>query len=1247
MSIVVDLGQVSAIKISSVAPTNTKLLWYDTNVTSGSRFKYYDVTDLEWKITFTADSIIDDSVVFLTKTWSSEKINTELGLVIHTTGDETKTGDLTLDGNFYPNNIFAQTRIRVGSLVGAYSHIDEGVAFFGVSGVGTSITGNAIQAATIELKNPASGLNTGIIKADLLVGGVANQRVYQLPPVSGTFALEDDLTGYVPVGRLIEINGVSLDLSANRVYNVGTVTNVSGTTNRISVSSGSSTPVIDIDANYIGQLSITTLGTITAGVWNGTQIADAYIASAATWNDAYDYSLIGHIPLSEKAANNGVATLDAGGKVPISQLPSTLMIYKGTWNAATNIPTLADGTGDAGWTYRVSTTGSQNLGSGVISFEAGDYIIYNGTTWEKSDGADAVTSVNGQQGVVVLNTSHISEVTNLYYTDARARAAISLTTTGTSGDATYNSSTGVFNIPNYSTDLSGHVPYTGATANANLGLYDLTATNIVGATGSFGELGITGEYTLPLTDGTATYVLTTDGLGTVSWGPSAIVTPAARTLNTFTATAAQTTFTIPLGYVVGLVDVYVNGVKLAEAEYTATNGTTVVITGGVDLDDIVEVFNYNTVFTPVSTLREVNTFTATAAQTTFTLDYTPGLIDVYYNGSKLTSAEYISTNGTDVELVTPCILGDIVEIIAFTYDVSGLSGVSGTANKITKFSSGSTLVDSSITDTGSLVTFSTDLEGTSATFSENITVRGITVGAGSSNPAIANPATILGYEAGLSFTVDENENTAIGYKALRALAEGFGNTAVGSNAMTSAISYAEYNTAVGSDSLWRLTTGVDNTAIGYSALDDVTTGSDNVALGYGAGGDVTTGSGNVFIGYNAFGTASMANNIIIKSGGGVKAQHDGTNWTFTGGATFSGRIISTQGSNTKFFEAVSATTGFTYLDVRNTSGQFWLGVESSTGGTLLSGASAYSTVLSAMTSTSLHFGTNSAIRYTIDASGNNTWTGIGTFSINTTTAAVLNLTNSSSTGYGLDLVAGNASYFGLRIRSYDASTTAMTVLGNGNTTIAGSLTGTSALFDGTSVPNIWAMNILGSSTSGQSFGLIVSASTTTADNALLIRSQNTSNLFMSIRGGDGYTLMPPVYANTTASAANVFVSSDGGMQRSTSSLKYKKDVVDYDKGLDIINQMRPVYYKGKSDVDGDKRFAGLIAEEIHALGLTEFVQYAEDESPDALAYTHMAALFIKGIQEQQIQISDTDKSLQEALIRIEELEIKLKNNNIQ
>ena len=63
--------------------------------------------------------------------------------------------------------------------------------------------------------------------------------------------------------------------------------------------------------------------------------------------------------------------------------------------------------------------------------------------------AAPVTSVNGLTGAVVLTTSNISEGSNLYFTNARARSAISLTTTGTSGAASYDNSTGVLNIPNY------------------------------------------------------------------------------------------------------------------------------------------------------------------------------------------------------------------------------------------------------------------------------------------------------------------------------------------------------------------------------------------------------------------------------------------------------------------------------------------------------------------------------------------------------------------------------------------------------------------------------------------------------------------------------------------------------------------------------------------------------------------------------------------------------------------------------
>jgi hypothetical protein len=85
-------------------------------------------------------------------------------------------------------------------------------------------------------------------------------------------------------------------------------------------------------------------------------------------------------------------------------------------------------------------------------------------------------------------------------------------------------------------------------------------------------------------------------------------------------------------------------------------------------------------------------------------------------------------------------------------------------------------------------------------------------------------------------------------------------------------------------------------------------------------------------------------------------------------------------------------------------------------------------------------------------------------------------------------------------------------------------------------------------------------------------------------------------------------------------LKYKTDVQDATHGLAEVLQLRPVTYKGKND--GDTVFGGLIAEEVHEAGLTEFVQYADDETPDALAYGQMVSLAFKAIQEQQAMIDE-------------------------
>ena len=117
-----------------------------------------------------------------------------------------------------------------------------------------------------------------------------------------------------------------------------------------------------------------------------------------------------------------------------------------------------------------------------------------------------------------------------------------------------------------------------------------------------------------------------------------------------------------------------------------------------------------------------------------------------------------------------------------------------------------------------------------------------------------------------------------------------------------------------------------------------------------------------------------------------------------------------------------------------------------------------------------------------------------------------------------------------------------------------------------------------------------------------------------------------VYSNTTSGGANVRVQSDGLMQRDTSSRRYKNTITDATHGLADLNKLRPVTYKGNND--GDTIFGGLIAEEVHDAGLTEFVDYDSDNQPDALKYGNMVSLCIKAIQElsAKVETLETEKT---------------------
>jgi|GEM_PF-4933078 len=92
--------------------------------------------------------------------------------------------------------------------------------------------------------------------------------------------------------------------------------------------------------------------------------------------------------VSKKGVANGYASLDNGGKVPAAQLPGTV-IYQGSWAAATALP--AASASNKGWYYVVSANGTQTV-DGISEWKIGDWVISNGTVWQKVDNSDLGTA---------------------------------------------------------------------------------------------------------------------------------------------------------------------------------------------------------------------------------------------------------------------------------------------------------------------------------------------------------------------------------------------------------------------------------------------------------------------------------------------------------------------------------------------------------------------------------------------------------------------------------------------------------------------------------------------------------------------------------------------------------------------------------------------------------------------------------------------------------------------------------------
>lgn len=272
---------------------------------------------------------------------ATPNVDYQVPIVFTTTGT---SGAATFDGTNL--NIPNYATGAPGGLNAQLQYNNSGV-FGGITGATTDGTSVSLSAA--HLLNPTiNGAGTGL--ATLTYPNTATSVSIAFPATAGTIALTSDLTGFV--------------------------TSVSGTTNRIT-SSGGTTPAIDISASYVGQTSITTLGTIATGTWTGTTIALAHggtgltsIAALSIWiantantlapltpsagqsirinagNTAWEaYTpTVGTVTAISVATSNGFAGSSSGGATPAITISTSITgILQGNGTAISAATTTGTG----------------------------------------------------------------------------------------------------------------------------------------------------------------------------------------------------------------------------------------------------------------------------------------------------------------------------------------------------------------------------------------------------------------------------------------------------------------------------------------------------------------------------------------------------------------------------------------------------------------------------------------------------------------------------------------------------------------------------------------------------------------------------------------------------------------------------------------------------------------------------------------------------------------------------------------
>jgi len=156
--------------------------------------------------------------------------------------------------------------------------------------------------------------------------------------------------------------------------------------------------------------------------------------------------------IPSQTGNSGKYLTTNGSALSWASIAGGGLSYQGTWNASTNTPTLVSSTGTNGYYYITATAGSTNL-DGITDWQIGDWLLFNGTVWQKIDQSNLVTSVAGKTGAVTLTTDDVSGLNTMSVQAANNVSITGGSITGITDLAVADGGTGASTAPDARTNL--------------------------------------------------------------------------------------------------------------------------------------------------------------------------------------------------------------------------------------------------------------------------------------------------------------------------------------------------------------------------------------------------------------------------------------------------------------------------------------------------------------------------------------------------------------------------------------------------------------------------------------------------------------------------------------------------------------------------------------------------------------------------------------------------------------------------